>query len=131
MSRSPALRAAREAPSLADCLDYDWVLQPTGGLVRRAIEHLFMRAGLPLPERIVSTPSLLLSLGLVRGSDAIAPFARSVLQFDQAGRPEPTLRILSLAPDLELSQFGLVRRNERPLTGAAKMFYDMVFDENR
>ena len=65
-------------PSLEDLRRHEWVFQPQGALLRRTVERLFIDSNVPLPENIVSTPSVLLTMALVVQSNAIAPIARDV-----------------------------------------------------
>ena len=67
--------------SLHDLAGYDWVFQPPGTLLRRKVEDIFLAAGVPLPENVVNTSSLLLTLAVVCKTDAIAPVALDMAQF--------------------------------------------------
>src|ERR671910_535786 len=44
---------------------YDWVFQPGGSLLRQTVEGIFVSQGAPLPDRILNTSSLLLTLVMV------------------------------------------------------------------
>ncbi|WP_319775365.1 LysR substrate-binding domain-containing protein [Breoghania sp.] len=68
-------------PSVEDCLAYDWVMQPEGGLLRRTVEAYLLRNGYRPPERILSTSSMLLTLAIICETNAIAPIARSAANF--------------------------------------------------
>lgn len=115
-----------DPPELLDCLEYDWVMQPPGGLARHATEMYLLQNAARVPRRIISTTSQLLTMALVEASDVIAPMAMSVARF-QTGRSEtPSVAILPLAPDLMMSPFSLVRLNERPLSPTALAFHLMI-----
>ena len=64
--------------SPADLRGYDWVFQPPGTLLRRAVEDSFLSAGVPLPENIINTSSMILTCSIVCETNAIAPVARDV-----------------------------------------------------
>lgn len=119
--------ANRKAPTLADCLGYDWVLQPPEGLLRRTAELYLLEHGHGMPARIVSTASLLMTLGLVRSSNAIAPVARSVARFyggDEGLRG--AIRTLAVAEDMTVSAYSLVTRRAEPLSPAAERMRDIL-----
>ncbi|MFN4170693.1 MAG: LysR family transcriptional regulator [Pseudorhodobacter sp.] len=111
--------------TLADCLPYDWVMQPPGGLARNTVENYLAECGLCHPENVVSTSSLIVTLGLVEQSDAIAPVARAVADF-HAGHLHRAFRKLPVAPDLAISSFSLIRRRGEEPTAAAASAYDML-----
>jgi DNA-binding transcriptional LysR family regulator len=67
----PLTRSAE--PGLARCVEYDWVMQPLGGLMRQTVEAYLMDRKITLPARIISTSSTLMTLALVCQSNAIAP----------------------------------------------------------
>ena len=81
--RAPRPSAGRRRASveLESLTGYDWVFQPGGSLLRRTIETIFMSRNVPLPDRILNTTSLLLTLVMVAQSDAIAPVAIDVAKF--------------------------------------------------
>jgi len=117
-SGHPLTRAARI--TLDDCLSYDWVMQNPGGLLRRTAEAYLLHRGYAPPARILSTPSLLLTLAIVSQTSAIAPVARSVAQFYSAedalgGRIET----LDVATDMVVMPFSLVQRAQDTPTAAA------------
>lgn len=111
-------------------LDYDWVLQPGGSLLRRAIESVFIGSGVRIPDRIVNTTSLLLTLVMVAQSDAIAPVALDVARFIRS--PDglaAAIEILPLSFNLEVQPYSLIRVREKALSPAAKMLYDHILQE--
>lgn len=67
--------------SLDQCLPFDWVMQPPNGLMRREVEAYLLENGHPIPSRILSTSSLLLTLAIISETNAIAPLSRSVGEF--------------------------------------------------
>ncbi|SFP04115.1 LysR family transcriptional regulator [Tranquillimonas alkanivorans] len=117
----------RNVPTLEECLTYDWVMQPPGGLLRRTAELYLLERGHPLPARVVSTSSLLVTLAIIGGSNAVAPVARSVAGFyasDEglAGR----IRTLPLATDMTVVPYSIVTRKDEPLPQAAEVFLRMI-----
>ncbi|SHJ73495.1 DNA-binding transcriptional regulator, LysR family [Palleronia salina] len=113
--------SGRTELTLDDCLDFDWVMQPPGGLLRQTTENYLVSHGFRLPERTLGTTSTLFTLALVHDTDAIAPLARAVAEFyvretGIGGRVD----MLDVAPDLRVKTYGLVRRIEDEATPAAE-----------
>ena len=115
----PLLR--RATLELEDCLSYDWVMQPPGGLMRLTAEGYLLERGLRPPARVLSTSSLLLTLGLICDTNAIAPIATSVAElYTGASRLGSNIRILDLAEDIQVAPYSLIRRRESELNPAAR-----------
>lgn len=115
----PLTRVAN--PTLQQCVEYDWVSQPPGGLMRRTAEDYLLSHGLRLPRRILSTSSTLFTLALIQKTNAIAPLAKAVADFfidssELGGR----LAILPVASDLSVKTYGIVTRETRDLSPAAE-----------
>lgn len=96
--------------TLKDCLAYDWVMQPTGGVLRHTVEHYLLDNGYPPPARVLSTASLLLTLAIISETNAIAPVARSAATFyaereGLGGRVRP----LDVASDMQVQPYSIVR----------------------
>jgi DNA-binding transcriptional LysR family regulator len=113
--------------TLRDCAPYDWVLQPEGSLLRRAIETYFSDAGLEFPHKILSTSSLLLTHSMVAQSNAIAPVALSVAEF-LVGVEGKFGRIIFLpaAEDLRIEPYALVSERSRALSPASQVVHDII-----
>lgn len=103
--------ARRSNASLRDCLQFDWVMQPPGGLLRRTAETYLLERGLPLPNRVISTPSTLFTLALVNDTNAIAPLARAVAHFFiRRAELGSRLETLPVADDMSVKDYGIVKR---------------------
>ena len=117
---------------LHDLAGYDWVFQPPGTLLRRKVEDIFLAAGVPLPENIVNTSSLLLTLAVVCKTDAIAPIALDMAQFvcgqtSQAGESS----ILPIDFDIDVRPYSLITARERAMPPSARLLHDMILEESR
>lgn len=128
--RSEHPLAAREAVRPEDLYDRDWVMQPRGSLLRRSLEALLRRHGVPPPDRVINTPSVMMAAILVARTDAILPLAEPVAElFLAAGR----FTKLKLTERLTVEAYGLIRMAGRPLSPAAAAFYatleDLVWGE--
>lgn len=113
--------------TLRDCLDHDWVMQPPGGLQRRTVEHHLLERGLRLPERVLGTSSLLLTLALVCDSDAVAPLSRAVARFHaRPGQTGSQIRILDSITGIAVAPYALIRPRERRLSAAAERVLALI-----
>lgn len=118
--------------SLEDLPAYDWVFQPPGTLLRRKVEDIFIRAGVPLPENIINTSSLLLTLAIVCKTDAITPVALDMAQFmcgqsSQAGES----CILPIDFEIDVKPYSLITARERAMPPSARLLHDMILEESR
>ncbi len=112
---------------LRDCLDYDWVTQPPGGLLRRTAETYILKQGLPLPKRVLGTSSTLFTLAMLNETNAIAPLARAVADFFIArGALGSRLARLPVAEDIQVGDFGLVRRAGEAVSPSTERLLQML-----
>lgn len=122
----------RDTLSVADCLAYDWVMQPEGGLLRRTAEGYLLRNGLRPPERILSTSSLLLTLAIISETNAIAPIARAAAEFYASqsafgGR----IRRLDVAADMSVIPYSLISLRDVEATPAARRVLNLLREKTR
>ncbi|TCL74610.1 LysR family transcriptional regulator [Rhizobium sp. BK251] len=118
--------------SLEDLPGYDWVFQPPGTLLRRTLEDVFLSKGVPLPDNIVNTSSLLLTLAIVCSTNAIAPIALEMAQF-LAGQTSKAgeARILPIDFEINVRPYSLITARERALPPSARLLYDMILEQSR
>lgn len=119
------------SPGLEDLRHYEWVFQPEGALLRRSIERLFIDSSVPLPDNIVSTPSVLLTMAIVVKSDAVAPVSREVAEFiaGTAGRIGE-IAILETGFEIGLEPYSLITARGRGLPPSARLLHDLIVEEN-
>ncbi len=111
---------------------FDWVFQPGGSLLRRTIETIFMSRGVPLPERILNTSSLLLTLVMVAQSNAIAPVALDMAKFINDGEGlAGAIEILPTSFDIDVQPYSIITARNRALSPVAKLLYDHILAEIR
>jgi len=122
---------AKAPPKLEELRDYEWVFQPHGALLRRSIERLFIDSNVLLPDNIVSTPSVLMTMAMVAGSDAIAPIAREVAEFiaGTTGRIGE-IAILEVGFEIGLEPYSLITARGRGLPPSARLLHDLIAEEN-
>lgn len=110
-------------------VDYDWVMQPAGSLLRRVLESHFLRRNIAPPGRVLNTSSLMLTLVLVAGSDSIAPVATEMANFicDSKGLAG-AFDIVPIDFDLEVQPYSLITAASRGLSPAARELYGFILD---
>ncbi|NLS04347.1 LysR family transcriptional regulator [Rhizobium sp. P32RR-XVIII] len=122
--------AEKRVCSLADIRGYEWVFQPPGSLLRRTLEDIFLAAGVPLPESIVNTSSLLLTCAIISQTNAIAPVALEVAQF-LAGQGSRASDVHVLPTDFEINikPYSLITARERALPPSARLLHDLILEQ--
>lgn len=118
------------ATPLENTVAFDWVLQPSGSLLRRTVEQHFIRHDVTLPERILNTSSLLLTLVMVAQSEAIAAVSLDVARFIRQSLGG-AVEILPLAFEIEVQPYSLITARNRTLSPAAQTLYDAILQRIR
>ncbi len=121
----PLLR--RPPVTMARLMDFDWVLPLEGALLRTEVESVLLLHGLPLPAKVLSTSSFLMTLVTVNQTNAIAPIASSVARFF-ASPTDMGCAIAELPLDMQLQvqPYALITIAGRELPPAAQALYDFV-----
>ena len=92
----------------------------------------FMSQHVALPDRVLNTTSLLLTLVMVAQSDAIAPIALDVAKFINAQDGlAGAIEILPISFDIDVQPYSLIMARNRALSPAAKVLYDHILQEIR
>lgn len=121
---------ARQPCGLEELSEYDWVFQPSGSMLSRAMETLFMERNIPLPDNIVTTSSVLLTMALISESDAIAPIAEEVANFIASQSSQMgEIAVLRTDFDIVLQPFSLLTAHGRTLPPSAKLLHDLILEE--
>jgi len=116
--------------ALEETTGYDWVFQSGGSPLRQAMEANFLNRNVPLPERILNTSSLLLTLVMVAQSDAIAPVSVQVARFIQSSEGlAGAIDVVPIEFDIEVRPYSLITARNRVLSPAARMLYDFILRE--
>ncbi len=111
------LARRREVPP-AELDDRDWVLQPRGSLLRHSLEAMLRRHDVPAPERVISTPSTLMTLMVMAKTDAISAFSQPVGELLVAGHG---MAMLPLRERITVEPYGLITLKDRPLSPTASV----------
>lgn len=123
--------ALARRPRLAarDLLGYDWVMPGPGALLRRTVLERLAALGLPPPPGRLATSSFLLTLAMLRETNAIAPLASAVARRFASGPeegPEAGLVILPIDLGIVVPAYGLLRLRGARLTPAAQRLSDLI-----
>ncbi|MCR5859483.1 LysR family transcriptional regulator [Mesorhizobium sp. J428] len=111
---------------------FDWVLQPGGSLLRRTLEGIFVSHDAPLPDRVLNTSSLLLTLVMVAQSDAIAAVSIEVANFLRGrGDLDGSVEILPTEFEIVVQPYSLITVRSRSLSPAAQILYDQIRNQLR
>jgi DNA-binding transcriptional LysR family regulator len=108
------------------------VFQPSGSLLRRTIESIFMTHNVPLPDRVLNTSSVLLTLVMIAQSDAIAPIALEVAKFIISDEGlSGAIEILPVPFEINVQPYSMIRTRNRALSASAQLLYDYILREIR
>jgi DNA-binding transcriptional LysR family regulator len=125
----PLLAAGTPVP-LEETASYDWVFQSGNSPLRLAIESNFLNRNIALPDRILNTSSVLLTLVMVAQSDAIAPVSVQVARFIQSAEGlAGSIETVPVEVDIEVRPYSLITVKGRVLSPAAKMLQDFILRE--
>jgi len=116
--------------SLEQISSYDWVFQPSGSLLRRTIEAMFLSGNISLPDKIINTSSLMMTLVMVAQSDAIAPIAVDVARFVTSHTGlNGSVDILPLNQTINLQPYSLITLRGRSLSPAASLLCESILEK--
>ncbi|WP_409703187.1 LysR substrate-binding domain-containing protein [Yoonia sp.] len=118
---------AKPDASLHDCLEYDWMMQPPGGMQRYTIDRYLLENNYRPPNRVVNSTSLLMILAMVTRTNAIAPVSRAVADFYIG--PDglsSKLAILPVAHQIAVAPFGIVTLRGYDLPAASAEVHRML-----
>jgi DNA-binding transcriptional LysR family regulator len=105
---------------------YEWVTQPRGAPIRRAIDNLFQSANAAPPSRFLNTTSLFLTMMLVARSDAIAPVSVEAANFACQESAPGALAVLPTDFPIIVQPYSLIALRHRPLSPAARTVYEII-----
>ena len=112
---------------LADCLRFDWVMQPAGSMLFTAVKTYLERYDLPMPQTVIETASLMLTAGFVLNSQAVGVMSTPAARLFAGD----SVRILPVAEDLRVGFYSVVTLRDRKPTSAAQTFLKLLRDEFR
>jgi len=119
----------RGPATLAEAAGYEWVMQPRGTPLRRALDTLFQCANLVPPNRFLTTTSIFLTMLSVANSDALAPLASAAARFVGRDGAPGKLAVLPTAFSIVVQPYSLIALRHRTLSPAAQIIYDIIRDQ--
>ena len=111
--------------SLSDLLGFDWVMPAVTSPLGVAIVRAFKDHGLPRPRQTLTTASFLLTLTIVRQTNAIAPLARTVTDVFASSENAGYVTLRS-ALQIDVGPYGLMTRRGQARTPALNRFVDQI-----
>lgn len=111
--------------TVADLLQYDWVMGDDETLLTQTVLARLAEIGMPVPNRRISTSSFLFTLALLNQTDAIAPLATPVVD-SLSGNPSVPFVSLPVELGLTVAPFSLVTRIGSQLTPSAQRLADRI-----
>lgn len=116
---------ARKTPTLSDLEGYSWVIQAPGTPMRQAVEESFIARGVPLPDDIVNTSSLLVMIAYLQSSDSISPISGEVadlLRATQVGG----MKTVKLRRSIIISPYHLIQKKGELMSPLALRLRNLV-----
>jgi DNA-binding transcriptional LysR family regulator len=101
-------------PTLAQLADYPWIFPIEETALRAELEHVFFRAGVPLPENRIECTSMLTLRGLLVATDVVAALPMLVAADDDK------LEFIDTPLDPIRRAVGVMRPADRPLSPGAR-----------
>ena len=113
--------------ALGDLAGYEWVIQASGTPIRQAVEQAFISQGIPLPQEIVNTTSLLVMIAYLASSNAIAAISREVADLLGPTAVGAKLAALSMCEPIIIHPYHLISRKNQIISPLAMHLRELVF----
>lgn len=110
--------------ALPDLMRFDWVMPAAPSPLGRAMICAFAQHDLPPPRQSLTTASFLLTLTMVRQTNAIAPLARAVT--DVFCTPGSGYVTLDSALQINVGSYGLMTRKGQAIPPALSRLIDQI-----
>ncbi|UOA29174.1 LysR family transcriptional regulator [Pseudosulfitobacter sp. DSM 107133] len=114
-------------PSITDLAGFGWVAQATGTPMRKAVEEAFLAHGVPLPEDIVTTTSLLVMIAYLQISDSISPVSSEVGDLVRS-TGVGGIQSITVQQPLVISPYHLIQRKSVMINPLAQRLRNLVVD---
>jgi len=114
-------------PSITDLAGFGWVAQATGTPMRKAVEEAFLAHGVPLPDDIVTTTSLLVMIAYLQISDSIAPVSSEVGDLARS-TGVGGIQSVSVQQPMVISPYHLIQRKSVTINPLAQRLRNLVVD---
>ncbi|MDZ7573916.1 MAG: LysR family transcriptional regulator [Pseudotabrizicola sp.] len=117
--------AGRGDITLSDLTRFDWVMPADTSPLGRAMVQAFKDHGMPPPRQSLTTASFLLTLTVVRQTNAIAPLARAVTDVFTASDSGGYVT-LATPLEIDVGSYGLMTRRGQARTPALNRLIDQI-----
>ncbi len=114
---------AKPKLSIAELLDFCWIVPPVGSVMRHKFDLMFQEQDLPQLTNRVETSSLLFLTKMMEQSDMVSIMAADVARYYAS---HDILRILPLDLPCEMEPFGFITRRDIPLSPAAQVLLNAL-----
>ena len=118
--------AERKMLTLEDLEGYEWVIQAPHTPMRRAVEEAFVMNGIPLPDEIVNTTSLLAIIAYVASTDAISPVSREVAELLAPRGSRKGLVALEISDPIIINPYHVISFRNRTMSPLAERLLNLV-----
>lgn len=116
----------RDFVAAEQLLEFDWVMPFKGTILHRAVEAALRQHKLPTPTRTYNTSSFLLTLALVRQSNAIAPIATSVMNVFAPDKNSSPLKEINTDLKINVEKFSFLKLADSVFTPATQTVFEMA-----
>jgi DNA-binding transcriptional LysR family regulator len=104
--------------TLADLLDYCWIVPPVGSVMRHQLDLMFQELDLPQLKNRLETGSLLFMTKMMQQSDMVGILALDAARYYA---DHGLLRILPVTVPCQMAPFGFITRRDKQLPPAAQV----------
>lgn len=118
--------AHRGQVDLGELTGYEWVIQAPHTPMRQAVEAAFVLQGIPLPEEIVNTTSLLVMIAYLASSNAIAPISREVAEVLEMEAGAGNLVAIDVSEPVIINPYYLITRKNQIISPLASRLRELV-----
>lgn len=118
--------AAQPSITMADLLDYDWIIQTNHSSIGEAVESAFRKSGTPTPRNLIRTSSYLAMIAYLGSSTAITPVTNKVSEFLTNGTFGKNLITLTLPREIIVAPYYLIQVKGRLLSPIARSFKSIL-----
>jgi DNA-binding transcriptional LysR family regulator len=108
-----------------DLRSWPWVLLPATTPMRRVLEPTFGHLWLNRSRNLIETSSTMMMIALLQGTDALAVVPDNVAQYH---RRHGMLDIIPFALPPIMGSYGIITRQDRPMSPAAEEFIQILRD---
>lgn len=120
--------ANKREVATCDLNGFEWVIQAPDTPMRQAVEQNFVENGVPLPEEIVNTTSLLVVIAYLGSTNAIAPVSQEVAGLLAGPSASHGLVALQLMTPVVIGPYHMVSLRNREMSPLAANLRRLVAD---